>query len=213
MEKHYVIEVERPEDRFETENLTREAFWNLYAPGCVEHYVLHQYREREDFVPELNLCMKMDGVIVAHVMYARSEIQLDAGGVMPIMTFGPLSVAPQLQRRGLGSALLAESMERARQLGCKALAITGNIQFYGTLGFVVASAKGVHYYAEPRENDVPYFLIKELEPGALDGVSGTYRDPDGYKFDIADANAFDALFPPKKKEKLPTQIFDYEKLN
>lgn len=210
MSYNYVIELERPEERFETENLTREAFWNVYAPGCVEHYILNKFRDRKDFVPELNLCMKIEGELVAHIMYSRSEIQLDDGGVKPIMTFGPFSVLPRLQRQGLGAALLAESMTRARKLGADVLAICGNPDVYGGSGFVTASGKGVHYYAEPRENVVPYFLVKELVPGALDGVSGVYRDPDGYNFDYADVLAFDALFPPKKKEKLPTQIFDYE---
>lgn len=207
MKIDYTIEIERPEDYSATENLTREAFWNVYRPGCVEHYILNKYRSREDFVHELSLCMRAAGRIVGHVMYSRAKIDLDSGAVMPIMTFGPISILPELQRQGLGTILLRESMDRARRLGAPALAIEGNIGFYGKSGFVVGSTKGIHYYAEPRDAEVPYFLVKELVPGALDGISGVYADPDGYSFDQADADAFDALFPPKVKMKTPTQLF------
>lgn len=98
-------------------------------------------------------------------------------------------------------------MERAKQLGAKALPITGNIEFYGKSGFVVASTKGVHYHAESRENEVPYFLIKELVPGVLDGISGVFYAPEGYKRYMVDVEEFDKNFPPKVKMRTPTQIF------
>ena len=122
------------------------------------------------------------------------------------MTFGPISIAPEYKRQGYGSRLLRHSMQAARQLGAGALAITGDIAFYGKAGFVVASTKGIHYFAEPRDAEVPYFLICELELGFLDGVTGVYKDPEGYFVDEADVEAFDAHFPPRKKLKLPGQL-------
>ena len=98
-------------------------------------------------------------------------------------------------------------MEKAKNLGAKALCIEGNIDFYGKYGFVVASTKGIHYYAEPREEEVPYFLVKELEPGFLDKITGTYHTPAGYFIDENEAEKFDLNFPPKQKLKLPGQIF------
>lgn len=207
MKDDYKIRLETKEDYRETENLTREAFWNVYRPGCLEHYVLHTFRASPDFVPELDMVMEKDGRIIGHVMYVRSAIQADDGSVIPIMTFGPISIAPEYKRKGYGTILLRHSMEAARKMGAGALAITGNIGFYGKSGFVTASSKGVHYYAEPREAEVPYFLICELEPGFLDGVSGVYRDPDGYFVDENEAETFDAQFPPKEKLKLPGQLF------
>ncbi|MEA4964921.1 MAG: N-acetyltransferase [Oscillospiraceae bacterium] len=205
--KHvYSIRLETSADYSEVENLTREVFWNVYRPGCLEHYVLRRYRTRPDFIPELSLCLTVEGKIIAHVMYAPSEIHADDGRIIPIMTFGPISVDPDFQRQGYGAALLQDSMEQAKKLGAKALAITGNLDFYGKSGFVVASTKGIHYAAEPREEAVPYFLIKELEPGFLDGITGTYADPDGYDCEGVDIDAFDAQFPPKEKRKLPGQL-------
>ncbi|MGN0968487.1 MAG: GNAT family N-acetyltransferase [Oscillospiraceae bacterium] len=199
-----IIRRETPNDYRTVENLTREAFWNVYRPGCLEHYVLHQFRDRPDFVPELDLVMELDGAIIGHVMYVRSAIKTDDGGTVPIMTFGPISIAPQFKRQGYGTVLLRHSMELAKAMGAGALAITGNIGFYGKSGFVVSKTKGVRYEDDP---DADYFLIAELEPGFLNGISGTYKDPDGYFVDENEAEEFDAAFPPKEKLKLPGQLF------
>lgn len=201
-----IIRLETPADYNETENLTREAFWNLYRPGCLEHYVLHSFRGKADFVPELDLVMEKEGKIIGHVMFVRAEIQSDDGREIPIMTFGPISIAPEYQRQGYGKALLDHAMEKATSMGVGALCMEGNIGFYGKSGFIVASTKGIHYYAEPKEAVVPYFLLKELKEGFLNGVEGTYHTPQGYFVDEKAAEAFDALFPPKEKSKLPGQL-------
>lgn len=202
----YCIRLETAEDYREVENLTREAFWNVYRPGCTEHYVLHCYREREDFIPELDFVMEKDGKIIGHVMYVKAKIQADDGREIPMMTFGPISIAPEYKRKGYGKKLLDYSMEKAKELGAGVLCMEGNIDFYGKSGFVIASTKGIHYYAEPRENEVPYFLLKELQSGFLEGITGIYHTPEGYFIDEAEAEAFDAQFPPKEKLKLPGQL-------
>ncbi|MEA5040457.1 MAG: N-acetyltransferase [Clostridiaceae bacterium] len=204
--KNYIIRNETPVDYRETENLTREAFWNVYRPGCLEHYVLHTYRDRADFVPALDLVLEQDGRIIGHVMYVRAKIQADDGREIPIMTFGPISIAPEYQRKGFGKVLLDDSLKKAKKLGAGAVCMEGNIDFYGKSGFVVASTKGIHYYAEPREAEVPYFLIKELREGFLNGITGVYHTPAGYFVDEKAAEEFDAAFPPKIKRKLPGQL-------
>lgn len=200
----YRIRTETPADYRAVETLTREAFWNVYRPGCLEHYVLHQFRGQPDFVPELDLVLEAEGALIGHVMYVRSAIQTDDGRTLPIMTFGPISIAPQWKRQGYGTVLLRHPMELAREMGAGALAITGNLGFYGKSGFVVAKTRGIRYADDP---DADYFLVAELEPGFLTGVSGTYRDPAGYLVDETEADRFDASFPPKEKLKLPGQIF------
>ncbi len=206
-EKKIVIRPEREEDRRNTEGLTREAFWNVYRPGCMEHYVLHRYRDDPAFVPELDLVMELDGVLIGQVIYVRSEIDCDDGRKVPIMTFGPIGIAPACKRQGYGKRLLDYSMEKAREMGAGALAITGNILFYGKSGFVPAKTKGVRYADDP---EADYFLIRELTPGFLDGISGTYRDPEGYFVCQREPEAFarfEAAFPPKEKLRLPGQLF------
>ena len=199
-----IIRLEREHEHRTVEHLTREAFWNVYRPGCLEHYVLHCLRNDPAFVSELNLVLEKDDRIIGHVMYMRSAIRTDDGRTIPIMTFGPISIAPEWKRCGYGTLLLRASMEKAKVMGAGALAITGNIGFYGKSGFVAAKTKGIRYEDDP---EAEYFLIRELESGFLDGVSGTYKDPPGYFVDEDAAEAFDKAFPPKEKLKLPGQLF------
>jgi Predicted acetyltransferase len=203
----YTIRLEKPEDHRETENLIREAFWNIYKPGCLEHFVLHCYRDRDDFVPELDFVMEKDGKIIGQIMYVHAAIEADDGREIAIMTFGPIGIAPEFKRQGYGKALLDHSLEEAKKLGAGAICMEGNIDFYGKSGFVVASTKGIHYYAEPKDAEVPYFLLKELEPGFLDGITGTYHTPEGYYVDEEEAEKFDETFPKKEKLILPGQLF------
>mgnify|MGYP001775682519 FL=1 len=201
------IRREEPKDYRESENVTREAFWNVYKPGCMEHYVLHTYRNRPEFVPELDFVLEEDGKIIGHVMFVRAKINADDGREIPIMTFGPISILPEYKRKGYGKKLLDYALEKATDMGAGAVCMEGNIDFYGKSGFDVASKRGIHYYAEPREAICPYFLMKELTLGYLDGVTGTYHTPEGYFVEDAEVEEFDKGFPPKKKEKLPGQIF------
>ena len=120
-EKNITIRLETKDDYKAVENLTREAFWNVYRPGCMEHYLLHCYRDDPAFVP--------------------------------------------------------------------------------------AKTKGVRYADDP---EADYFLIKELTPGFLEGISGTYKDPEGYFVCEKNPEAFEqfeATFPKKEKLKLSGQLF------
>lgn len=201
-----IIRPEAEADYRKTEALIREAFWNVYGPGCKEHYVLHCCRKDPAFVPELDLVMELDGELIGQMIYVRSEIRCDDGRKIPIMTFGPISIAPALQRRGYGKLLLDHSMEKAEKMGAGALAITGNMDFYGSSGFVPARTRGIRYADDPNAD---YFLIRELTSGFLDGVSGTYHDPEIYfvcERDPRGFEEFEAAFPPKTKRKLPGQL-------
>ena len=206
--KNYTIRTEQPRDFKTVENLTREAFWNVYRPGCTEHYVLHCYRGEPDFVPELSLVLEVDGEIIGHVMYAWSHIDADDGRKIRMMTFGPISIRPDYKRKGYGKTLLDHSMRIATEMGAGCLLICGNIAFYGKSGFVVASTRGIRYADDP-ESDAPYFLCKELQEGFLDGITGSYRDPEPYFVAMRNPEAFekyDAEFPPKEKLVLPGQL-------
>ena len=153
--------------------------------------------------------METDGIIMGHVMFSRAEIISDDGRTIPILTFGPISIAPRYKRRGYGLRLLNFAIERARELGYGAIFMEGNIAFYAHAGFVVASSLHIHYYAEPREREVPYFLGLELKKGFLDGVEGTYHTPKGYfvaEEDPEGFTRFEATFPYKEKLVLPGQL-------
>ena len=207
MKNDYIIRLEKTEEHRETEALVREAFWNVYRPGCLEHYVLNQLRNDEAFVPELNFVMEKDGRLIGQNMFMRAAIKADDGSDLPIMTMGPICISPELQGQGYGKILLDYSLEKAAELGCGALCFEGNINFYGKSGFTYASEFGIRYHGLPEGADASFFLCKELKKGYLDGISGEYTPPKGYFVDEAEAEEFDKQFPPKEKLKLPTQLF------
>ena len=206
------IRLEQPCDYREVEVLTREAFWNVYRPGCTEHFVLNRFRNNPDFIPELDLVMEVDGKIIGHIMFSKAELVLDEGTSQQSWTFGPISIHPDYKRKGYGLKLLNYALDKVREMGIGFLCMEGNINFYKHAGFGLASKKGIHYHAEPRDAEVPYFLAQELIPGWLksNGIEeATYCPPKGYF--VADENpeafaAYEATFPAKEKTLLPNQL-------
>lgn len=202
-----IIRLERKEEQRRVESLVREAFWNVYRPGCLEHYVLHCLRDDEDFIPELNFVMEKDGELIGQNVFVRASIKADDGREIPIMTMGPICIAPEYKRQGYGKILLDYSLKKAAELGAGALCFEGNIDFYGKSGFTYAEKFGIRYHGLPEGEDASFFLCKELIPGYLDGITGEYSTPKGYFVDEAEAEEFDRAFPKKQKLKLPNQIF------
>ena len=209
MDRDIIIRRERQEDHAAVEALVRESFWNVYRPGCLEHFVIHRLRDDPAFVPELDFVMEKDSELIGQNMFMLASIRLDGGGRKPIMTMGPICITPRLQRQGYGKLLLDESLERAKALGCGALCFEGNIQFYGKSGFTYAREFGIRYHDLPEGADDSFFLCRELIPGYLSGVTGEYAPPEGYFAAEQEPEAFeefDSRFPPKQKLKLPGQL-------
>lgn len=210
MNKNIIIRLENKEDYRNTENLVRESFWNVYCPGCVEHYVLHTLRNDPDFVPELDFVMECDGILIGQNIFVKTVIKADDGRDIPVMTMGPICVTPTLKRYGYGKMLLDYSLDKAKEYGCKAVCFEGNIDFYGKSGFDYASKFGIRYHGLVDGEDASFFLLKELEPGYLNGVTGEYSTPKGYFTPRENPEAFekyDSEFPSKEKLKLPGQLF------
>ena len=210
MNKNIIIRLEKKEDYRETENLVRESFWNVYCPGCVEHYVLKSLRNDPDFVPELDYVMECGGVLIGQNVFVKAVIKADDGRDIPVMTMGPICITPTLKRQGYGKMLLDYSLERAKELGCKAVCFEGNIDFYGKSGFDYASKFGIRYHGIPEGEDASFFLLKELEYGYLNGITGEYATPKGYFAacdNPEDFEKYESSFPFKEKLKLPGQLF------
>lgn len=214
MNSNFTIRVEEPRDYKTVENLTRDSFWNVYRPGCTEHYVLHCYRNNPDFIPELSLVMENEGKIIGHVMYSKAELSVKNDGTIPSWTFGPISIHPDYKRQGYGLKLLKFSLEKAKTLGIGFVCMEGNLDFYRHAGFELASRMNIHYHAEPENSEVPYFLAQELIPGYLaahlKGTEATYAPPKGY-FVAEDTPKgfaeYEAGFPHKDKLVLSGQLF------
>ncbi len=203
----YTIRLVEEKDYRAVENLVRESFWNVYRPGCSEHYVLHVLRDDPAFVKELDFVMEKDGQLIGQNMFMKTIINADDGRIIPVLTMGPICITPELKRKGYGKALLDYSLEKAAELGHGAILFEGNIGFYGKSGFDYAGRFGIRYHDLPEGADASFFLCKELTPGYLDGITGVYQTPQGYYVDDADVDVFDKEFPVKEKLKLPGQLF------
>ena len=201
------IRLEKKEDYRAVENLVRESFWNVYRPGCSEHYVIHVLREDPAFVKELDFVMEQDGRLIGQNMFMRTIIEADDGRVIDVLTMGPICITPELKRQGCGKALLDYSLEKAAELGFGAVLFEGNIDFYGKSGFDYAGKFGIRYHDLPEGADSSFFLCKELVTGFLDGITGVYQTPQGYYVSDEEVDEFDRDFPFKEKLKLPGQIF------
>ena len=202
-----IIRLEKKVEYRKVEKLVRESFWNVYKPGCSEHYVLHVLRDDPAFVKELDFVMEKDGKLIGHNVFMRTVINADDGRDIDVLTMGPICIAPKMKRKGYGKKLLDYSLERAVEMGFGAVLFEGNIDFYGKSGFDYARKFGIRYHDLPEDADDSFFLCRELIPGYLDDVIGVYQTPHAYYVNDVDVDEFDKSFPTKKKLKLPGQIF------
>ena len=186
-------------DYRENENLTREAFWNVYRPGCDEHLLHHNIRSSASFIPELSYVAAQDGRLVGNIVYAR----MFKDGMMSedVIGFGPISVHPRMQGKGIGSLLITETFKRAKELGYKAVLITGNPNYYSRFGFVSASRFRVHLPGMSMEDEAAFFMAKELEEGFLEKNPGIYDFDSAYTASAEELQEFEKNFPPKQKRE------------
>lgn len=207
MKKDYIIRLEKKDEHHEVECLVRDSFWNVYRPGCLEHYVLHELRKNPNSIPELDYVMEMDGRLIGQYVSMNAEIRADDGRVIPIITMGPICIINDLQRQGYGKILLDHFLEHAKDLGYGAVCFEGNIDFYGKSGFRPASEFGIRYHGWPEGEDASFVLCKELIPGYLDGITGEYATPQVYLVSQTETDEFDKQFPYKEKLILEGQLF------
>ena len=199
------IRLETEKDYRAVEELTREAFWNVYKPGADEHYYVHQMRNHPDFIPELAFVLELDGNIVGNIMYTKAWLEDENGNRKEILSFGPLCVAPEYQRQKLGKILIEHSFEVARKMGYDVNINFGNPGNYVSRGFVSCKKKNVSFVVDG--NFPTALLVCELVPGALDGRKWMYIPSTAADCceDTAAVEAFDVTFPPKKKKWMPSQ--------
>lgn len=200
--ENLLIRNEIEQDYKAVENLIREAFWNLYIPGCDEHYLAHIIRIHEDFIPELDLVAELDGKVIGNVMYTKAKLIDQVGEAKEILTFGPVSILPEYQRKGYSRLLLDRSFEIAINLGYDVIVIFGSPSNYVSLGF-----KSCKKYNVCTTDDVfpTPMMVKELKQGALDGRKWYYHQSPAYEFDEAESRKFDDSLEPKERKYQPSQ--------
>lgn len=185
------------------EELTREAFWNRHVPGCDEHYLLHVMRDDDSFIRELDFVAEIDGKIVGNIVYTKGKLVTDAGTLQEVISFGPLSVLPNYQGKGIGGMLIEHTKRIAKELGFSAILIYGDPEYYRKFGFIAAENYKIgtadNMYAAP-------LLAFELLPGALSNLSGRFVEASIFNIDEAASKEFDKAFPEKVLQcDLPTQ--------
>jgi len=198
------IRLETEKDYREVENLTREAFWNVYKPGADEHYFVHKMRAHRDFIPELAFVVEKDGVIIGNIMHTKAWLLGEDGEKKEILSFGPICVDPRYQRQGVSRKLMEHSFEKARELGYDVNINFGNPANYVGRGFVSCKKKHVCL----GEDIFPTaLLVCELVPNALGGKKWQFIPSDAADCceDEDAVAAFDATFPPKEKGWRPSQ--------
>jgi putative acetyltransferase len=196
------IRREEEKDCRRVEEITRDSFWNLYVPGCNEHYLVHVMRSHEDFLPELDFVMEVDNQVIGNIMYTKAKLVDESGNTKDILTFGPVCILPEYQRKGYGKQLIEHSFGKAAALGYDAIVIFGNPSNYVSLGF-----KSCKKYNISLENGTcpTAMMAKELTPGALDGRKWVYHDSPVMNIDEKEADRFDDTFPKKHKAYRPSQ--------
>lgn len=196
------IRLEAPEDYRAVEELTREAFWNLYVPGCDEHYLVNQMRSHRDFIKELAFVAEYDGQIIGSILYTKSWLIDEKGENKEIVSFGPLCVHPDFQRKGVGGRLIKHTADLLKSQGGAGIVIYGDPHNYCKYGF----KNGKTYTISDENGEYPYGLLAlELQPDGFVGAPWKYQQSDVYEVDQSQLDAFDKSFPPKEKGYSYTQ--------
>lgn len=201
MNRKIVIRNEEKSDRCKVEQLTRRAFYNIYVPGCSEHYLVHIMRDHEDFIPQLDFVLELDGEIIGNIMYTKAKLTDENGFEKTILTFGPVCIAPEYQRKGYGKMLIRHSLDRAVKLGYDTVVIFGNPFNYVSCGF--KSCKRYHIRMDGQYPTA--MLVKELVPDVLDGREWSYASSPVMTIDEKEAQAYDDSLEKMEKKVLPQQ--------
>ena len=198
-----LLRPEEEKDYNSVENLTREAFWNVYKPGCDEHLLIHNMRNKQEFIKDLDYVAVFNDEVIGNIVYAKAKI-MGVNKEYDVITFGPVSVLPMYQKRGVGKKLIEHTVTKAKEMGFNAIMIYGNPKYYERFGF-----KNSREYSitdmEGNYNDA--LMALELYPKSLKNINGKFFEGEAYKVDKKELEIFDKNFPYKEKLVLDTQIF------
>ena len=191
----------RPEERTdfkEVEYLIREAFWNVYRPGCHEHYIVHNLRFDSSFVRQLDYVLEVDDKIIGHIAYSKNKLITDDDNSIEVITLGPVAIDPDYQKKGYGSKIIRYTLDKAKELGIKYLFVIGDENYYQRFGFEDASKYNIQF--NDVEEDTPFFMINVFDDESINFENAKYIDNPIFKVDEEKLDKFDENFPPKTKE-------------
>jgi len=186
-----------------TETITRDAFWDVYKPGCDEHFVLHNLRDNPAYIKELDFVAVSDDQVVGNIVYSRAKVIGENDQVHEVLTMGPVSVQPKLQQQGVGSQLILHSIQRAKELGYNAIIIFGNPAYYHRFGFVSTQ----NYSIETSFGGyMDACMALELSQNSLAGITGRFYEDEVFHCDPEELETFDKKYPYREKHVTDTQL-------
>jgi predicted N-acetyltransferase YhbS len=197
------IRTEEEQDYRTVEYLTREAFWNVYRPGCQEHLIIHNLRKVPAFLKDLSLVACNDEIIVGNIIYSKAKVINEEQKEFEVLCMGPIGVLPASQRQGIGSLLMNYSIEKARQLGYQAIIIFGDPHYYHRFGFRNAEEYGIHTSSG---DNFAEFMALELHENGLKGISGKFYEDRVFEIEEYELEIFEKEFPNKEKHVTDTQF-------
>lgn len=191
-----IVRQEETNDIRDVEALTRKAFWSeerykKTSLGCDEHYIVHVLRRDKNLIKELNLVAEINGKIIGHIIYCLGKIITKENEIKNVINFGPLSVLPDYQGKGIGSYLMRTSIKIAKEIGYDAIFVFGHPDYYCKFGFIDAKVYGI---STSDGKNFPAFMVLNLKDGFLDDITGRFHVSDLYNIDMDQACKFDKLF-------------------
>lgn len=202
-----VIRREEEKDYRRVEEIAREAFWNLYFPGTDIHAVVNKLRRSLDFIKELTYVIEVNGEVEGAIFYTTSKI-IDKNKIEhKVISFGPVFISPKFHRQGLGRKLITYTIEKAKEMGYRAIITLGYPYHYEPYGFLGGKRYGI---SMPDMNFYKGLLVLPLSEGALENISGYVLFSEDLEATPEEIEEFDKNFPYKEKGFQESQI-EYEK--
>ena len=199
------IRLEMETDYEGVENLVMDLFWNVYRPGAFEHYIVHQLRNDESFIPDLAYVIECSEQIVGHINYSLGIIDYGDEKVDAVV-LGPISIHRNYQNPGFGSKLIGFTLDLARREGIPFVLVIGDENYYHRFGFESASKYNVFLDGTNTNEECLFFMIKIFDESSLKNKLGTFHNPCVFDVDESDVDEFDRQFEYREKLVLDTQL-------
>lgn len=194
------MRLEQRTDYKEVEHLVRESFWNIYRPGCTDHFIVHNLRHHPSYIKDLGYLIEEDDKIIAYIAYSLGGIYIGGEKIIDALNLGPVCVHPEYQKQGYGKKIIEFTLEKAKQMNFPFVIVIGDENYYCRFGFEFATNYDIHYSGVEKEDESPFFMIKVFDKDKVDAIAGIFTESEVFNINEEEFEEFDSKFPPKKKE-------------
>ena len=198
------IRLEDENDYMEVEKLVRDSFWNVYRPGAFEHYIVHNLRNDDSFIPDLAYVIENDGKIIGHINYSRGLLDFGSKKIDAVV-LGPIAIHKDYQNQGMGSRLIEYTLNLAENT-FPFVFVIGDENYYHKFGFESASNRNLYLHGTDSTEECPFFMIKVFDENKLQNSKGIFFNPEVFNVNPEDVDEFDKKFEYKEKLVLKGQL-------